>query len=47
MNQGWPSSLWIARFEVGTELDDGSAGTVTIKKITFEVNGQQRATEIR
>lgn len=45
--QGWPSSLWIARFEVGTELDDGSAGTVTMKKITFEVNGQQRATEVR
>ena len=45
--QGWPSSLWIARFEVGTELDDGSAGTVTMNKITFEVNGQQRATEVR
>jgi hypothetical protein len=46
-SQGWPSSLWIARFEVGTELDDGSAGTVTMKKVTFEVNGQQRATEVR
>lgn len=44
---GWPKDLWIARFEVGTELDDGSAGTVTMKKITFEVNGQQRATEVR
>jgi hypothetical protein len=46
VGEGWPSSLWIARFEVGTELDDGSAGTVTIKKITFEVNGQRRATEV-
>ena len=46
VGQGWPSSLWIARFEVGTELDDGSAGTVTIKKITFEINGKQRATEV-
>jgi hypothetical protein len=46
VGEGWPSSLWIARFEVGTELDDGSAGTVTMKKITFEVNGQQRATEV-
>lgn len=46
VGEGWPSSLWIARFEVGTELDDGSAGSVTIKKITFEVNGQQRATEV-
>jgi Glycosyl hydrolase family 12 len=44
--QGWPSDLWIARFEVGTELDDGSAGTVTIKNITFEVNGKQRTTEV-
>ncbi len=47
VGQGWPKDLWIARFEVGTELDDGSAGTVTIRKITFEVNGQQRATEVR
>jgi hypothetical protein len=47
VSQGWPSSLWIARFEVGTELDDGSAGTVTIKKITFEVNGQERATQVQ
>jgi Glycosyl hydrolase family 12 len=47
VGQGWPTNLWIARFEVGTELDDGSAGTVSIKKITFEVNGQQRATEVR
>jgi hypothetical protein len=47
VGQGWPKELWISRFEVGTELDDGSAGTVTIKKITFEVNGQQRATEVR
>jgi hypothetical protein len=43
---GWPKELWIARFEIGTELDDGSAGTVTMKKITFEVNGEQRATEV-
>jgi len=45
--ENWPTSLWIARFEVGTELDDGSSGTVTIRKITFEVNGQKRETEIR
>jgi len=44
--EGWPASLWIARFEIGTELDDGSAGTVSIRKITFEVNGQERATEV-
>lgn len=45
--EGWPKTLWISRFEVGTELDDGSSGTVTIRKITFEVNGQKRATDIR
>jgi hypothetical protein len=43
----WPNTLWISRFEVGTELDDGSAGTLTMKKVTFEVNGQKRATEIK
>jgi len=46
VGEGWPTSLWIARFEVGTELNDGSAGSVNIKKITFEVNGKQRATEV-
>ncbi len=46
-NEGWPNTLWISRLEVGTELDDGSAGTVTIKNITFEVNGQKRSTEIK
>ncbi|HYQ17084.1 MAG TPA: hypothetical protein VEQ58_15035, partial [Polyangiaceae bacterium] len=45
-SDNWPKTLWISRFEVGTELDDGSAGTLTIRKITFEVNGQKRATEI-
>lgn len=27
------------------ELDDGSAGTVTMRKITFDVTGQERATK--
>lgn len=45
-DEHWPNTLYISRFEVGTELDDGSAGTLTLKKITFEVNGQKRATEI-
>jgi hypothetical protein len=44
--EGWPKdTLWISRFEVGTELDDGSAGTLTFKKVTFEVNGQKRSTD--
>ena len=46
-SENWSKDLWISRFEIGTELDDGSSGTVTIKNVTFEVNGQKRSTEIR
>ncbi|HEX2671137.1 MAG TPA: hypothetical protein VHM25_09720, partial [Polyangiaceae bacterium] len=35
--------MWVTRFEVGTEIDDNTKGTATIKNITFEVNGQKRS----
>ncbi|MEI9937611.1 MAG: hypothetical protein WDO69_10370 [Pseudomonadota bacterium] len=39
---GYSKDLWVARLEVGSEIDDNTSGTVTMKKITFEVNKQTR-----
>ena len=35
--------MWVTRFEVGTEIDDDTKGTATIKNITFEINGEKRS----
>jgi hypothetical protein len=40
---GVSSEMWVTRFEVGSEVDDNASGGVTIKNITFEVNGQSRS----
>jgi hypothetical protein len=39
--------LWVTRFEVGTEIDDGTRGKVTIDDITYEVNGHERKPEFK
>jgi hypothetical protein len=40
--RGYSSDYWVTRFEVGSEIDDLTQGTVTMQGITFEVNGQTR-----
>lgn len=42
-NRGYSSELWLTRIEVGSEIDDDTAGTVSMNSITFEVNGQNRS----
>lgn len=44
-NQGLSKDLWISRFEVGSEISDNTSGKVTIKNITFEVNGVSKSPE--
>ena len=39
----YSTDYWITRFEVGTEIDDNTKGSVNLKGITFEVNGQKRS----
>jgi hypothetical protein len=39
-NRSYSKDLWVTRFEVGSEIDDNTAGTVTLKNITVEVNGK-------
>jgi hypothetical protein len=40
---GYTKEMWVSRLEVGSEIDDETQGTVTMKGITFEVNGQSRS----
>lgn len=42
---GLSTDLWLTRIEVGTEIDDNTAGSVKINGITFEVNGASRSPE--
>src|SRR6478736_2510547 len=42
-NFGYADNLWVTRLEVGSEIDDNTAGTVTLDNITFTVNGESRS----
>jgi hypothetical protein len=42
-NAGYSRDLWVTRLEVGSEIDDNTAGRVTLKNITFEVNGTSKS----
>ncbi len=38
--------LWVTRFEVGSEIDDNTAGSVRVRNVTFEVNGTSKSIEL-
>ncbi|MFO7180658.1 MAG: hypothetical protein DIU78_018300 [Pseudomonadota bacterium] len=42
-NYNLSRDLWVTRLEVGTEIDDNTAGSVTLRNITFEVNGVSKS----
>lgn len=44
-NKGISRDLWISRFEIGSEIGDNTSGKVTIKDLTFEINGESRSPE--
>ena len=39
--------MWLTRIEVGTEVDDNTAGTAKINNLTFEVNGTSKSIRVR
>lgn len=41
--RGYSKTLWLTRMEVGSEIDDNTSGTVSMRGITFEVNGERRS----
>ena len=46
-NLGISRDLWVTRFEIGSEIGDNTNGKVTIKNLTFEVNGVSKSPEFR
>jgi len=43
---GYSTDFWVTRFEVGSEIDDQTAAKVSLKNITFEVNGTSKSVEL-
>src|SRR4029077_20712448 len=43
---GLSQDLWVTRFEVGSEIDDSTAGSVKVKNLTFTVNGTAKSVEL-
>ena len=41
--RGYSNEMWVTRLEVGSEIDDMTAGTVKMSGVTFEVNGESRS----
>jgi hypothetical protein len=44
-NAGYSRDLWVTRLEVGSEIDDDTKGTVTLRNITFEINGTSKSAQ--
>jgi hypothetical protein len=42
---GFTQDMWLTRIEVGTEVDDKTAGTAKLKNLTFEINGTSKSFE--
>jgi hypothetical protein len=43
VSKGYSKDLWVARLEVGSEIDDLTKGKVTMQNVEFEVNGEKRS----
>lgn len=44
-NAGYSRDLWVTRLEVGSEIDDNTKGSVTLRNITFEINGTSKSAQ--
>jgi hypothetical protein len=42
-SRNYSPDLWVTRIEVGSEIDDNTNGTVSMKGAKFEINGQERS----
>jgi len=43
---GFTTDMWLTRIEVGTEVDDNTAGTAKFNNLTFEINGTSKSVEL-
>jgi hypothetical protein len=40
--RGFSKDLWVTRIEIGSELDDNTAGMVSMKNVTFQINADSK-----
>ncbi len=40
---GVSTNLWLTRLELGTEIDDNTSGSASLKNVAFEINGVSRS----
>ena len=43
---GYSPELWVTRFEIGSEIDDNTSGTGTVRNVTFEVNNTSKSLQL-
>jgi len=43
---GFTNDMWLTRIEIGTEIDDNTAGSAAIKNLTFEINGTSKSLQL-
>jgi len=43
---GFTNDMWLTRVELGTEIDDNTAGQASIKNLTFEINGTSKSIQL-
>jgi len=43
---GFTNDMWLTRVELGTEIDDNTAGSASIKNLTFEINGTSKSIQL-
>ena len=46
-NFGLSRDLWVTRYEIGSEIDDNTAGSVRIRNLTFSVNNTAKSIELQ
>ena len=43
---GFTDSMYLTRIEVGTEIDDNTAGSSKTNNLTFEINGTSKSIQL-
>ena len=45
-NAPFTTDMWLTRIEVGTEIDDNTAGSAKINNLTYEINGTSKSVQL-
>jgi hypothetical protein len=45
-SKGYSDTMWVTRFEIGSEIDDNTSGSVSLKNVTFDVNNNPKSIQL-